>query len=51
MNTLEKTDQVLVNDIRFLIEEAKNRIAVAVNSSMTILYWQIGKLAKESKKR
>ena len=45
MNSLKvtDTDKGLVDDIRNLIELAKTRVAVAVNSQMTMLYWNIGK--------
>ncbi len=32
-----------VDDIKSLIEESKQQVSVAVNSTITILYWQIGK--------
>jgi hypothetical protein len=32
----------LTNDIRKLIETARQNIAVTVNAGLTILYWQIG---------
>jgi len=32
----------LFNDIKNLIEESKNFVAAAVNSSMTMLFWKIG---------
>ena len=33
----------LTNDIRALIEEAREHVARAVNSGLVRLYWQIGK--------
>lgn len=33
----------LVDDIKSLIEESKQQVSVAVNSTITTLYWQIGK--------
>lgn len=36
-------DKQLVKDIVFLIEESKSQLAQAVNSTLTILYWRIGK--------
>lgn len=47
MNQIQVTNQALIEDIRVLIETAKSRVAVAVNSQMTILYWNIGKRIKE----
>ena len=32
----------LVGDIRRLIETARQNVAIAVNTGLTILYWQIG---------
>ena len=34
----------LFEQIKDLIEQTKNNVAVAVNSSMTLMYWNIGKL-------
>jgi len=36
----------LFADIKTLIEQSRQQIAVAVNSSMTMLYWQIGSRIK-----
>ena len=33
----------LIGDIRSLIETARHTVAAAVNASLTLLYWQIGK--------
>ncbi len=33
----------LLSDVRQLIEDARNRVAVTVNSEMTMLYWRVGK--------
>lgn len=38
----------LLNDIRILIRQARERLAVAVNAELTLLYWHIGeRLYKE----
>jgi predicted nuclease of restriction endonuclease-like (RecB) superfamily len=37
------TADILICDIRRLIEQARASVAVAVNAGMTMLYWQIGK--------
>ncbi len=37
------SDKVLVNDIRRMIDEARASVAAAVNTGLTILYWQIGR--------
>lgn len=33
---------ILLEDIRFLIQDTKGRVAAVVNSAMTRLYWEIG---------
>lgn len=38
---------VLLHDITTLIHDAKQRAAVAVNSELTLLHWQVGKRIKE----
>jgi DUF1016 N-terminal domain len=45
-NKIEKTD--LVSDIKSLIEQSKQQIAVAVNATITMLYWNIGKRINEN---
>lgn len=40
----EITNNNLFEQIKNLIEQTKNNVAVAVNSSMTMMYWHIGKL-------
>lgn len=40
-------DNVLISDIRHLIDQAKNKIVRVANSEMTILYWHIGKRINE----
>ena len=32
----------LISEIKTLIEQSKQQVAVAVNASITMLYWQIG---------
>ena len=41
-NLFEAVPEGLLNDIRQLINEARKRTAVAVNVSLTMLYWEIG---------
>jgi len=43
---IEKT-QPLVGDIKTLIAESREQVAVAVNSAMSMLYWNIGKRINE----
>lgn len=33
----------LISDIRVLIASARQRVSVAVNAELTILYWRVGK--------
>ncbi|MDD2715656.1 MAG: PDDEXK nuclease domain-containing protein [Candidatus Wallbacteria bacterium] len=39
--------QALVNDIRSLIENARGTVASAVNFTLTMLYWKIGKRIRD----
>lgn len=39
----ELLDHNLFGDIQTLIRQSKEQVAVAVNSAMSMLYWQIGK--------
>ncbi|MBU1658461.1 DUF1016 family protein [bacterium] len=41
------TNNRLFEQIKDLIEQTKNNVAVAVNSSMTMMYWHIGKLIND----
>ena len=36
----------LLDEIKTLIEQSKQQISVAVNSTMTMLYWQVGSRIK-----
>ena len=47
MNSAQIIDRLFLENIRNLIEVAKTRVAVAVNSQMTMLYWNIGKRIRE----
>jgi hypothetical protein len=52
VTALEKADAPVVrasllSDVRRLIESARERVAVAVNSELVLLYWQIGKRVRE----
>jgi predicted nuclease of restriction endonuclease-like (RecB) superfamily len=42
MNDLIATDTALLVDVRQLIADARQRVAVAVNAELTLLYWQVG---------
>ena len=41
------TNNSLFEQIKNLIEQTKNNVAVAVNSSLTMMYWNIGKLIND----
>ena len=36
-------DTVIFDEIKSLIEDSRHQIAITVNATMTMLYWQIGK--------
>jgi len=42
-----KTTNHLFKNINELIEEARAKVAVTVNSSLTLMYWHIGKQIDE----
>ena len=47
MSSEMNTALPLVADIKLLIEESKQRVAVTVNAAMSMLYWEIGKKINE----
>ena len=42
MDNIEKANSSLLTDIKILVEESKKQLAVTVNSTMSLLYWEIG---------
>lgn len=42
MSKVSARNQDLFSDIRTLIEQGRQQVAVTVNATMTMLYWQIG---------
>ena len=40
---LNKSENCLLNNLSQIIEQSKKQLAVQVNTSLTITYWQIGK--------
>ena len=38
-----KTDVVLLDEIRVLIEQTRSRVATTVNSALVLMNWHIGK--------
>ncbi|MCU0551134.1 MAG: DUF1016 N-terminal domain-containing protein [Leptolyngbya sp. Prado105] len=43
-NDLFKQDGVLFQEVKQIVDTAKQRAAIAINKEITLLYWQIGKL-------
>ena len=43
MNSPDKISLPLIADLKQLIESSRQRVAVAVNVEITMLYWNIGK--------
>ena len=41
------TNNKLFEQIKNLIEQTKNNVAIAINSSLTMMYWNIGKLIND----
>jgi hypothetical protein len=42
MNEELLPEKSLLGEIRTLIEQSRHQVAVSVNSTMTLLYWQVG---------
>ncbi|MCL2142010.1 MAG: PDDEXK nuclease domain-containing protein [Methanimicrococcus sp.] len=45
-NKISKNQNILFADIKTLIEQSKQQVAVVVNSTMAMLYWQVGNRIK-----
>lgn len=43
MSKTSPPEQRLFGEIRELIEQSRQQVAVTVNATMTLLYWQIGR--------
>jgi len=43
----EKSELLIASDIKQLIETSRSNVAIAVNSEITLLYWQVGKRINE----
>jgi len=41
------TDHSLFEQIKNLIEQTKQNVAITINSSLTMMYWHIGKLIND----
>lgn len=46
MSNIKKNDN-LIADIKHIIEQSRQNVAVVVNSTITLMYWQIGKRINE----
>lgn len=47
MREISTPSQGLFSEIRALIEQSRQQVAVTVNATMTLLYWQVGKRVNE----
>jgi hypothetical protein len=47
MNELKIVNEPFFGDIKQLINEARQRVALSVNAELTLLYWQVGKRIKQ----
>lgn len=47
MSALTSQDAALVADVRQLIDNARQRVAVAVNAQLSLLYWQVGRRIRQ----
>lgn len=39
---IPNNEQVIISDLRLLIDEARQHMAISANSTITLLYWHIG---------
>ncbi len=47
MSDISLSGENLFGEIRELIEQSRKQVAVTVNATMTMLYWQVGKRIHE----
>ena len=45
--SIEKKNKELLRNLVSVIEESRKRVAFAINSELTLLYWNIGKLIND----
>lgn len=43
MKQLKQTETSLLNDLIHTIIDGKNKVAIQVNSTLTLVFWQVGK--------
>lgn len=42
-NTAQKSDEILISEIRILIEQTRSQVAQTVNPALVLMNWHIGK--------
>lgn len=47
MSALTPHDATLVADVRQLIDNARQRVAMTVNTQLSLLYWQVGRRIRQ----
>jgi hypothetical protein len=47
MNKSKIDNTAIFSDIKSFIEQSKQLVAISVNSTLSLLYWQIGKRINE----
>ena len=47
MESISKADNKLFVDLSQIIEQGRNEVARQVNSTLTLVYWQVGKKINE----
>lgn len=47
MGKISNSEKLLLGEIRELIEQSRQQVAVTVNATITLLYWQVGKRINE----
>lgn len=43
MGKISNSEKLLLGEIRELLEQSRQQVAVTVNATITLLYWQVGK--------
>lgn len=43
MNKTDSANNLVFEEVRLLIEQSRQQVAIVVNSTISMLYWQIGK--------
>ena len=45
---LEHENQVIINDVKKILIDARSKIAVTINNELLIAYWNIGRIIVEN---